>query len=133
MNLSLKQLKVFLGVANASSFTKTAQSLHLSQAALSAIIRELETQLDCRLFERTTRTVALTETGHLFYPTAMKIVDTLEKSVVELNELGRQKQASLLPYVAHCGSWLMACRNEQEDGAYRPARRANCRMDGRWR
>ena len=39
MNLSLKQLKVFLGVANASSFTKTAQSMHLSQAALSAIIR----------------------------------------------------------------------------------------------
>jgi DNA-binding transcriptional LysR family regulator len=56
MNLSLKQLKVFLGVANASSFTKTAQSMHLSQAALSAIIRELETQLQCRLLERTTRT-----------------------------------------------------------------------------
>lgn len=96
MNLSLKQLKVFLGVANASSFTKTAQSMHLSQAALSAIIRELETQLQCRLFERTTRTVALTEAGRVFYPTAMKIVETLEKSVIELNELGRQKQSSLL-------------------------------------
>ncbi|GAB2873946.1 LysR family transcriptional regulator [Paraburkholderia jirisanensis] len=96
MNLSLKQLKVFLGVANASSFTKTAQSMHLSQAALSAIIRELETQLQCRLLERTTRTVALTEAGRVFYPTAMKIVETLEKSVIELNELGRQKQSSLL-------------------------------------
>ncbi|HEY4350448.1 MAG TPA: LysR family transcriptional regulator [Paraburkholderia sp.] len=96
MNLSIKQLKVFLGVANASSFTKTAQSMHLSQAALSAIIRELETQLQCRLLERTTRTVALTEAGRAFYPTAMKIVETLEKSVVELNELGRQKQESLL-------------------------------------
>ncbi|MFC0399749.1 LysR family transcriptional regulator [Paraburkholderia rhizosphaerae] len=96
MNLSLKQLKVFLGVANASSFTKTAQSMHLSQAALSAIIRELETQLQCRLLERTTRTVALTDAGRAFYPTAMKIVETLEKSVIELNELGRQKQESLL-------------------------------------
>lgn len=96
MNLSLKQLKVFLGVANASSFTKTAQSMHLSQAALSAIVRELEAQLQCRLLERTTRTVALTEAGRVFYPTAMKIVETLEKSVIELNELGRQKQASLL-------------------------------------
>ncbi len=96
MNLSLKQLKVFLGVANASSFTKTAQSMHLSQAALSAIIRELETQLNCRLLERTTRTVALTEAGRMFYPTAIQIVETLEKSVIELNELGRQKQASLL-------------------------------------
>ncbi|MDB5836363.1 MAG: Transcriptional regulatory protein [Caballeronia sp.] len=96
MNLSLKQLKVFLGVANASSFTKTAQSMHLSQAALSAIIRELETQLQCRLLERTTRTVALTDAGRMFFPTAVKIVETLEKSVIELNELGRQKQASLL-------------------------------------
>ncbi len=96
MNLSLKQLKVFLGVANTSSFTKTAQSMHLSQAALSAIIRELETQLRCRLLERTTRTVSLTEAGRVFYPTAMKIVETLEKSVTELNELGRQKQSSLL-------------------------------------
>jgi DNA-binding transcriptional LysR family regulator len=96
MNLSLKQLKVFLGVANASSFTKTAQSMHLSQAALSAIIRELETQLQCRLLERTTRTVSLTEAGRVFYPTAMAIVETLEKSVIELNELGRQKQSSLL-------------------------------------
>ncbi|WP_028208785.1 LysR family transcriptional regulator [Paraburkholderia nodosa] len=96
MNLSLKQLKVFLGVANASSFTKTAQSMHLSQAALSAIIRELETQLNCRLLERTTRTVSLTDAGRVFYPTAMAIVETLEKSVIELNELGRQKQSSLL-------------------------------------
>ncbi|WP_246791791.1 LysR family transcriptional regulator [Burkholderia perseverans] len=96
MNLSLKQLKVFLGVANASSFTKTAQSMHLSQAALSAIIRELETQLQCRLLERTTRTVSLTDAGRLFYPTAMAIVGSLEKSVIELNELGRQKQSSLL-------------------------------------
>jgi DNA-binding transcriptional LysR family regulator len=96
MNLSLKQLKVFLGVANTSSFTKTAQSVHMSQAALSAIIRELETQLRCRLLERTTRTVSLTEAGRVFYPMAMKIVETLEKSVIELNELGRQKQSSLL-------------------------------------
>ncbi|WP_158898666.1 LysR family transcriptional regulator [Burkholderia sp. L27(2015)] len=96
MNLSLKQLKVFLGVANASSFTKTAQSMHLSQAALSAIIRELETQLQCRLLDRTTRTVSLTEAGRMFYPTAVKIVETLEKSALELNEFGRQEQSSLL-------------------------------------
>jgi DNA-binding transcriptional LysR family regulator len=96
MNLSLKQLKVFLGVADTSSFTKTAQAMHLSQAAMSAIIRELETQLECRLFERTTRIVSLTEAGRMFYPTAASIVTLLEKSVIELNELARQSQSSLL-------------------------------------
>src|ERR1700754_4429740 len=96
MNLSLKQLKVFLGVANASSFTKTAQSMHLSQAALSAIIPELETQLQCRLHARTTRPVALTEAAGASYPPAPKLLETLENSVIELNELGPQKQESLL-------------------------------------
>lgn len=96
MNLSLKQLKVFLGVASASSFTRTAQSMHLSQAALSAIIRELETQLGCRLLDRTTRAVSLTEAGRMFLPTAMKIVEMLEKSALDLNEYARHERSSLL-------------------------------------
>ena len=74
MNLSLRQLKVFLGVAQAASFTKTAQRLHLSQAALSDNIRELETQLHFRLLDRTTRSVAQTEAGSMFLPTAAHIV-----------------------------------------------------------
>jgi DNA-binding transcriptional LysR family regulator len=96
MNLSLKQLKVFLGVASASSFTRTAQNMHLSQAALSAIIRELETQLGCRLLDRTTRAVSLTEAGRMFLPTAMKIVEMLDKSALDLNEYARQERGSLL-------------------------------------
>jgi DNA-binding transcriptional LysR family regulator len=95
MNLSLRQLKVFLGVAQSSSFTKTAQRLHLSQAALSAIIRELETQLQCRLLDRTTRTVSLTEAGRTFLPTAAHIVETIENSALELGKIGRAEQRAL--------------------------------------
>jgi DNA-binding transcriptional LysR family regulator len=104
MNLSLRQLKVFLGVADSSSFTKTAQRLHLSQAALSAIIRELETQLQCRLLDRTTRTVSLTEAGRFFLPTAMHIVQVLENSALELAKMGREERRILrigvTPHVA---------------------------------
>ncbi|MDB5728163.1 MAG: LysR family transcriptional regulator [Noviherbaspirillum sp.] len=95
MNLSLRQLRVFLGVAHSSSFTKTAQRLHLSQAALSAIIRELETQLQCRLLDRTTRTVKLTEAGRIFLPTAAHIVATIENAAVELARIGRAEQRAL--------------------------------------
>lgn len=95
MNISLRQLKVFLGVAESSSFTKTAQRLHLSQAALSAIIRELETQLQCRLLDRTTRTVALTEAGRVFVQTATHIVQVLENSAVELARLAREEGSVL--------------------------------------
>jgi len=104
MNLSLRQLKVFLGVAQASSFTKTAQRLHLSQAALSAIIRELETQLQCRLLDRTTRSVALTEAGRMFLPTAAHIVETIENAALELRKIGREEQRLLrvgvMPHIA---------------------------------
>jgi DNA-binding transcriptional LysR family regulator len=95
MNISLRQLKVFLGVASSASFTKTAQRLHLSQAALSAIIRELETQLQCRLLNRTTRTVSLTEAGRSFFPVATHIVETIENSALELGKIGREEQRVL--------------------------------------
>lgn len=104
MNLSLRQLKVFLGVAQAASFTKTAQRLHLSQAALSAIIRELETQLQCRLLDRTTRSVSLTEAGRMFLPTAAHIVETIENAALELRKIGREEQRLLrvgvMPHIA---------------------------------
>lgn len=52
--------------------------MHITQAGLSAMIRELEEQLQCRLFERTTRTVRLTEAGLTLQPTAKRILQQLE-------------------------------------------------------
>jgi DNA-binding transcriptional LysR family regulator len=88
MNLNLRQLKAFLGVAENSNFTKAAQQQHLSQAALSASIRELETQLRCRLFERTTRSVELTPAGRELLPVAQQVVDSLEEITRQLRHLG---------------------------------------------
>ena len=93
MNLHLRQLKAFLGVAETSNFTRTAQKLHMSQAALSSAIRELENQLDCNLFERTTRHVQLTEAGHQFRQTAMRVVQELELSSMQLKEIHRHRCA----------------------------------------
>jgi len=95
MNLSLRQLKAFIGVAETFSFTKTAQRLHLSQAALSAVIRELESQLQCRLLDRNTRTVSLTEAGRCFLPTALHIVQMLESSALQLATMGREERRLL--------------------------------------
>jgi DNA-binding transcriptional LysR family regulator len=95
MNLHLKQLKAFLGVAETSNFTKTAQKLHMSQAALSSAIRELESQLDCALFERTTRNVELTQAGHQFLQTAARVVQELEWSTMQLKEIHRNRTSRL--------------------------------------
>jgi DNA-binding transcriptional LysR family regulator len=95
MNLSLRQLKGFIGVAATSSFTKTAQRLHLSQAALSTMIRELESQLGCRLFHRSTRTVELTEAGRRFVPIATHAVESIEAAAVDLAEIDRREGVAL--------------------------------------
>lgn len=95
MNLHLRQLKAFLGVAETSNFTKAAQKLHMSQAALSSAIRELESQFDCNLFERTTRKVELTAAGQKFLQTAARVVRELEESALQLRELHRDHSARL--------------------------------------
>lgn len=105
MNLSLRQLKGFISVATTSSFTKTSQRMHLSQAALSTMIRELENQLGCRLFHRSTRSVELTDAGRRFVPIATHVVESLESAAKDIAQLGRQ-QGTLLhvgvtPTVAH--------------------------------
>ena len=67
----------------------------MSQAALSSSIRELENQLDCNRFERTTRNVELTEAGHQFLPTAARVVEELEWSSQQLKETHRVRCSRL--------------------------------------
>ena len=63
MNVTLKQVRAFLAVARAGSFTAAANRLHLTQSAVSVLISELELVFGLRLFDRTTRLVQLTEVG----------------------------------------------------------------------
>ncbi len=72
--LDSRQLLAMAVLARTRSFTLTAKELFLTQSAVSHAIRSLETDLDCRLFMRTTRGVALTPIGKLFLEYAEKII-----------------------------------------------------------
>jgi DNA-binding transcriptional LysR family regulator len=61
----LRLLLSFLAVAEELNFTRAAERLHIAQPALSAQIRQLESQLGTRLLERTTRSVSLTPAGEV--------------------------------------------------------------------
>ncbi|MGX5841372.1 LysR family transcriptional regulator [Mesorhizobium sp. ArgA1] len=63
MAADLNDLQAFLAVARAGGFREAARSTAGSASALSEAVRRLETQLGVRLFNRTTRSVALTEAG----------------------------------------------------------------------
>jgi DNA-binding transcriptional LysR family regulator len=84
MNISTKQLKGFALAAQLGSFTKAAEQLHVTQAGLSAIIRALEVQLGGRLFDRTTRTLVLTEAGRRILPVASRALAELEAAAAEV-------------------------------------------------
>ena len=66
MTPDLRQLRAFLAVAEHLSFTRAAQHLGVTQPALSQTVRTLERELGAALFQRTTRSVALTDAGAAF-------------------------------------------------------------------
>jgi DNA-binding transcriptional LysR family regulator len=63
MNYSLRQLRIFVTVAHARSFSRAGEIIGLSQSAVSHSVKELENQTGVRLLDRTTREVVLTEAG----------------------------------------------------------------------
>jgi len=73
-------LRTFEAVAGLSSFTKAGQQLNLTQSAVSAHIRRLEEQAGAALFERSTRTVALTPQGEALLGYAKAILRLSEEA-----------------------------------------------------
>jgi DNA-binding transcriptional LysR family regulator len=65
INLSTRDLRAFLALAEQRSFTRAASQCHLSQSAFSTLIRAIEETLGYRLFDRDTRNVELTPQGQL--------------------------------------------------------------------
>lgn len=75
LKFSLKQLEVFVAVAELNSFTGAAKELYLTQSTVSAHISGLEDALKTRLFTRDTRrSVQLTPQGQRLYPAAKRIL-----------------------------------------------------------
>src|SRR5512142_1189651 len=68
--MELRQLAVFVAVAEEGSFTRAADRLHVVQSAVSAGVRNLERELGTRLFDRSTHKVALSDAGRALLPEA---------------------------------------------------------------
>ncbi|UJW31532.1 LysR family transcriptional regulator [Saccharothrix sp. AJ9571] len=81
MDLDLGQVRAFVAVAEHRNFTRAAQSLFLTQQALSKRIGKLEESLPGALFRRTNRGVELTEAGSRFRPLARELVRLNDEAV----------------------------------------------------
>ncbi|AUL16933.1 putative LysR-family transcriptional regulator [Bordetella bronchiseptica MO149] len=91
MDLEPRLLRYFIAVAQERNFSRAAQRLHISQPPLSYAIRQLETQLGARLFERSSRHVALTDAGRVLYGEALSLLRQGE----EVGRLVRRAEAGL--------------------------------------
>jgi len=96
MNVTLRQLRAFVLVARLGSFTRAAQAMHVTQSALSLLVRELESAMDTRLFDRTTRAVALTVAGSEFFPQAQRILEDLETAIAGVHKLVAKEKGKVV-------------------------------------
>lgn len=87
MIVELKDLRYFTEVANYGSFTKAAASTFISQPTLSKSIKKLESELKVELFERSTRTLMLTDAGEIVLKQASKILDATDELSILLDDL----------------------------------------------
>lgn len=75
---SIEQLREFLALSDFLNFSAAAESLFITQSALSRHIAALEGELGCQLFERSTKSVSLTLSGQIFHEQAADIVSRYE-------------------------------------------------------
>lgn len=95
MKPSLRQIECFQAVAELGSFSRAAERMNTTQPALSQAIRDLETGLGARLFDRTTRRVDLTEAGQAFAASAFVVLAELDRAVSNVQDLGQLRRGRL--------------------------------------
>jgi DNA-binding transcriptional LysR family regulator len=88
MDLNLRDIRALIAVADAGSFTRAAERLHLSQPALTVQIRRLEEAVGARLFDRNSRHVALTPAGRELLPLLQKSLRDMETVLRDARALG---------------------------------------------
>lgn len=91
MDLNLRQVRAFVSVVQAGSFTRAATLLNLSQPALTVQIQRLEEMLDARLLDRTSRTVAPTRLGRELLPVFQRVLRDLDAVVIDTRDLAAQR------------------------------------------
>ena len=96
MKITFRQVEVFLALASTLSFSEAARISHLSQPALSAAVKRLEETLGARLFDRTTRHVALTAVGVEFRRLAQQLAGNVDQAHLRIREYVSGKRGRLV-------------------------------------
>lgn len=120
LSVSLHQLRLFVTLARHRSFTRAGDDFGITQSAVSRSIRELEDEIALRLFDRTTRQVALTDTGRKLLARIAPLVEELEATLRPRAQEGGEP--GVVNLASSCGltasvlpAMLAACRERLPD------------------
>lgn len=103
-NITLKQIRAFVAVGAEGSFTKAADSLHVTQSTLTSSIKVLEDEIGLQMFDRSTRSVIPTRQGEMFLPVAQRILQDLEDVLDDLRMVAERERGSVS--VCAAGSFI---------------------------
>ncbi|HEX7747450.1 MAG TPA: LysR family transcriptional regulator [Bordetella sp.] len=95
INFDLQELQAFVAVADRLSFRAAAEDLHISPPALSRRIEKLESTLGVKLFERSTRHVALTSVGRSFLDHSRTALDELEGAMLGIADMASHRRGTI--------------------------------------
>ena len=95
MNVSLRQLRVFLAAAQERNFSRAGRTVGLTQPAVSRSILELESRLGLKLLDRTTREVVLTEAGQSLAARLARVLDELDQTLLDVRGLASARRGKV--------------------------------------
>lgn len=108
--MELRQLEYFREIASTGSINEAARHLNMSQPPLSYQIRQLETELNVKLFDRTSKGVTLTEAGKVLYDRSGNLLEYAKSTELEVSKTGKKRILrigltpttvdTIMPYIA---------------------------------
>ncbi len=107
MDIKIEQLKVLVSVNTSGSFSKTAELLGQTPSAISRKISQLESQLNLKLFSRTTRRIRLTDEGKIVVEKAqlaLNVINEIQENAAWSHDApqGKLKVDAPTPFLEHC-------------------------------
>ncbi len=103
----LRTLRAFDAAARHLSFSRAAEEMLVTPAAISHQIKELEEQLEVELFIRTSRTMKLTKSGELLSEAARESLDILSRSLLRVRRMSARNQLKVSASPSIAAKWLV--------------------------
>lgn len=106
--MRIKEIEYILTIVLEGSMTKAANSLYVAQSSLSQCVKKIEEQLDCKLFNRISNKLCLTQEGKNFVIAGQKIIKIIRDLENEISDISQMKKGNIIIGIpSYLGSYII--------------------------